>query len=84
MTPVQCADTRIRFSWSSWQRSATRRRCHVAFFTAELPISSISPGQDVKHLFDAVSYPIAMRLIDQLSDTPGPRVVSDRRMISVR
>jgi hypothetical protein len=44
----------------------------------------LAPGQDVKHLFDAVSYPIAMRLIDQLSDTPGPRVVSDRRMISVR
>jgi len=40
----------------------------------------LAPGQDEKHIFDAVSYPIAMQLIDQLMEPAGPKVV--RRMIS--
>lgn len=51
--------------------------------TGDKASTYLAPGQDVKHLFDAVSYPIAMRLIDQLSDSPAPRI-ADRRMISVR
>ena len=51
--------------------------------TSDRPSTYLAPGQVVKHLFDAVSYPIAMRLIDQLSDPPSARTASPiRRMIS--
>lgn len=42
----------------------------------------LAPGQDVKHLFDALSYPIAMKMVDTLTSPPTPRTAS--RMISSR
>jgi hypothetical protein len=48
--------------------------------TASKASTYLAPGQDEKHIFDAISYPIAMQMIDELSSPGEPPV--RRRMMS--
>lgn len=42
----------------------------------------LEPGQPVKHIFDAISYAIAMRIIDELMDEGAPRSRKRSRAVS--
>lgn len=52
--------------------------------TSEKASTYLAPGQDVKHLFDAVSYPVSMRLLGHLEDSYAPKTASKPVMVSSR
>lgn len=51
--------------------------------TSEKPRTYLAPDQDEKHIFDALSYPICMMMIDQLLDSPEPHTKRKGYVISV-